>query len=374
MCRVYDPFGSYLSIFGSFNALQSWLNHPFVSSGHRAMDFASCAMEVAWVVVQANRIKPGFVRKWRHPYVRGVLQIPFRRNTQQNLFSSRRLRQRGWHSRGKGAEILHPIAPGAGILYNIAMRPITLQDQLEISQHFPLESCLTPPDLTVPPEAARAFDHLFDAACAQGPAAQITYDLPYPKYLFLEYLAATRGLMLHGSNTRALEVLRPIRYTTDASEFGSQDAVYATQDVLWAMFFAVLDKTGMKGTTNGAIWLDHQDGTRLRRYYFALEANHLRGKPWLPGAMYLLPGGECEPDPMMQGVKVGPYTMQVTQWIYRGERAPLASLNIAPQDFPFLNQIWGYDLVTFDQRMSADSLAGFPFLEDAAVYPIIPAR
>jgi len=121
------------------------------------------------------------------------------------------------------------------------MRPITSQDLVDIREHFPLDSCLLPPDLTVTPEAARAFDRLYDAACAQGPAAQIAYDLPYPKYLFLEYLSVTRGLLFHGSNNRAIDVLRPIRFSTDSSEFGSQDAVYASQDPLWAMYFALLD-------------------------------------------------------------------------------------------------------------------------------------
>lgn len=253
------------------------------------------------------------------------------------------------------------------------MRNITPQDLQEIREHFPLESCLKPPDLAVSTEAAAAFDALFDAALAHGTAAEIDYTLPHPKYLFLEYLAETRGLMLHGSNNRSIDVLRPIRQSSDSSEFGNQDAIYATQDPLWALFFAVLDRTDWIGTTNGAIRLVDGAGGRIRRYYFALEANHLRRKPWRPGAMYLLPGEGFEPDPEMQG-SAGGYTLEATHWIHRGALTPLARLDVEPEDFPYINHIWGYDVEAYSRCMERESLAGFPFLDDPEIYPILPVR
>jgi hypothetical protein len=254
------------------------------------------------------------------------------------------------------------------------MREITPQDLYEIREHFPIDACLHPPDMTVSPAAAQDFNRLFEAACAQGANAVIPYDLPYPKYLFLEYLSTSRRLMFHGSNNRAIDVLRPIRMSSDSSEFGNQDAIYATQDPLWALFFAVLDKDNMgaAGTSNGAIQAVNEAGQLLRRYYFTVEAGSLRQGPWLPGAMYILPGGDFEPDPAMQGVTAGPYTLVATHWIHRGELAPLARLDVEPEDFPFLHHMWGYDLARYMQRMEAASLAGFPFLDDPEVYPIRP--
>jgi hypothetical protein len=247
-----------------------------------------------------------------------------------------------------------------------------MQDLQVIRDNFPIDSCLLPPDLTVSAEAARAFDALIDAACAQGPAAEIVYTLPYPKYLFLEHLAATRGLMLHGSNTRGIDVLRPIRYSSDSSAFGNQDAIYATQDPLWGLFFAVLDKSGMQGTTNGAIHLVDEAGARIRRYYFALDEGTLRKNPWIPGAMYLLPGADFEPDPSMLDARAGPYTIQVTHWIHRGEVQPLARLDVEPEDFPYLHRMWGYGVDAYRRKMEGESLAGFPYLDDPGVYPIMP--
>lgn len=250
---------------------------------------------------------------------------------------------------------------------------MTANDLREIRENFPIDACLPPPDLSVSPEAARSFDQLFDAAAAGG-RLDIDYDLPYPKYLFLEYLAASRGVMLHGSNTRGLDLLRPIRNSTDSSEFGNLAAVYATQDPLWALFFAVLDRTGWSGTSNGAIILEDEAGSRIRRYYFTLEHHHLRRGPWRPGAMYVLPREGFEPDPGMTGVKAGPYTLVPTHWINRGECVPLARLNVEPEDFPFRDSIWGYDGPAFAARMDAASLAGFPFLDDPQIYPIMPNR
>lgn len=260
------------------------------------------------------------------------------------------------------------------IRYNHCMREITAKDEQEIRENFPIDSCLRPPDLSVSTEAARAFDQLFDAARAKGPAADIAYNLQYPKYLFLEHLTSTRGLMLHGSNTPGLDVLRPIRASSDSSEFGNQPAIYASQDPLWAMYFAVLDRTGWSGTSNASIILEDDAGSRIRRYYFTLEHNHLRRSPWRTGAMYILPGEGFEPDPTMVGAKAGTYKVVPTHWIYRGELTPLAWLDLEPEDFPFRDCVWGYDSQAFSQRMDAESLAGYPFLEDPEIYPIIPKR
>jgi hypothetical protein len=253
------------------------------------------------------------------------------------------------------------------------MRTMTEKDLNDIRQYFPLADCLPAPDLHVSPEAARAFDHAFDDAVARGPNAIIEYDLPFPKYLFLDYLADKRGLVMHGSLLQHLATLEPIRNSRDSSEFGDQPAIYATQDPLWALFFAVLDRTQLQGAIhNGAIWLKGDDGSLLRRYYYCIDIESLRRSPWKPGAIYLMPGDRFEPDPTQVNVKVGPYTLLPAHWLCRSALQPLARLMVEPHDFPFQNQVWGYDVAAMDKRMSAESIAGFPFLNDPEVYPIRP--
>ena len=253
------------------------------------------------------------------------------------------------------------------------MRNMTEKDVQDIRENFPLDDCLPAPDLSVSPAAARLFDATLDAALAQAPGAEIDYHLPYPKYLFLDYLAEKRGLMLHGSLHQGLTTLEPIRETRDANEFGDQPAIYATPDPLWALFFAVLDRALVQGFIhNGAIQLQADDGSLIRRYYYCLDVVSLRQNPWKPGAIYLLPGERFEPDPTQEGMKVGKYTLLTTHWLCRTPVQPLARLPVEPEDFPFLHRVWGYDAAAMDKRMEAESIAGFPFLNDPVVYPIRP--
>jgi hypothetical protein len=253
------------------------------------------------------------------------------------------------------------------------MRNMTEKDLKDIRENFPLADCLPAPHLEVSSEAARAFDAAIDTALGREPGAEIEYHLPYPKYLFLDYLAEKRGMILHGSLHRHLATLEPIRDTRDASEFGDQPAIYATQDPLWALFFAILDRDQLQGFIhNGAIWLKGDDGSIIRRYYYCINVETLRQNPWKPGAVYLLPGDEFEPDPTQEGMRVGTYTLLTTHWLCRTAVQPLACLLVKPEDFPFLNRVWGYDAESFDKRMAAESIAGFPFLNDPEIYPIRP--
>lgn len=255
------------------------------------------------------------------------------------------------------------------------MRQMTQQDILDIQSHFPLEACLRPPDLEISEESARAFEGLFNKAQAQGPAAAIHYNLPDPKYLFLDYLSIRHGLMMHGSTNRDLELLKPIRFSSDSREFGNQAAIYATQDPLWALFFAVLDRNALKGSiSNGAIQLKGDDGSVLRRYFFTVEAESLKKSPWIQGAVYILPRANAEPDPDHANVRYGQYTLDVSHWLYRSEVQPIAKLLVEPEDFPFLERVWGYDAEVLSRRMEADSIAGWPFLDDSDLYPILPDK
>jgi hypothetical protein len=47
-------------------------------------------------------------------------------------------------------------------------------------------------------------------------------------------------VLFHGSGRDDLDVLEPIRRSRDTTQFGDQEAVYATSDPVWAMYFALL--------------------------------------------------------------------------------------------------------------------------------------
>ena len=60
--------------------------------------------------------------------------------------------------------------------------------------------------------------------------------------------------------------------------------------------------------------------------------------------------------------------------LYRSEVQPVAKLLVGPEDFPFLDCGWGYDAEILSRKMDADSIAGWPFLDDTELYPILPNK
>jgi hypothetical protein len=255
------------------------------------------------------------------------------------------------------------------------MRQWTQEDLNAIRTHFPLEACLPAPDLTIESGPAQAFETLYRNTLEKGPAAEVDYDLPFPKYLFLEYLAQKHAVMLHGSLLQDLVTLKPIRHSRDSREFGDQAAIYATQDPLWVLFFAVLNKSKLAGAImNGAIQLQEEQAEIIRRYFYCLDAPSLEKNPWQPGAVYIMAGEGFDADPDLEGVRYGSYRLICTHWLKRSEVQPLARLLVEPQDFPFLDQVWGYDPEALGRRLSLESIAGWPFLSDDSIYPIRPGR
>src|SRR5262249_12505595 len=70
---------------------------------------------------------------------------------------------------------------------------------------------------------------------------------------FLRWLAERRPVLFHGSGRDDLDVLEPIRLSRDTTEFGDQQAVFATSDPVWAIYFAVLRRHRPFGTRNGSL-------------------------------------------------------------------------------------------------------------------------
>jgi hypothetical protein len=67
----------------------------------------------------------------------------------------------------------------------------------------------------------------------------------------LYYLADRQGVVLHGTGDPHIQVFEP-HPSIDPDEFGAQTAVYAAGVGLWAMFFAILDRTHYPMSTSNA--------------------------------------------------------------------------------------------------------------------------
>jgi hypothetical protein len=109
-------------------------------------------------------------------------------------------------------------------------------------------------------------------------------------------------------------------------------------------------------TSNACVRLVDQAGQVSEpRYVFSISQAALRKRPWRTGTIYLLPGETFVQQPNLQ---FGPYQVLVPQLASLVPVRPFARLEVAPEEFPFLNDIRGLDdarLPEYGQAMQSGS-------------------
>jgi hypothetical protein len=150
---------------------------------------------------------------------------------------------------------------------------------------------------------------------------------PRPVVPYLQWLAETRPVVFHGSRQRGLVELRDERKSRDARAYGDQTAVFASQDPIWALFFAVLRRDALRSTRNASYGPDA--GVRGRRYLFSVDA---AGPLFAPGALYVLPEDGFAHEPRTAGVFDTAHRTRI------GSVRPLAWFDVEPGDFPFADR------------------------------------
>ncbi|HEV2518104.1 MAG TPA: hypothetical protein VGV07_22830 [Devosia sp.] len=220
------------------------------------------------------------------------------------------------------------------------------------------------PFLTRPPmpgaDAAAAFDALFDRSLAKGPNALIDYNLPWPRWQFIAHIVEARALIAHGSQNDAITEFEP-RQSHDAHPFGNREAVYGASDGLWSMYYAILDRAAQPMLlVNSAARLELEGGALGDPFYFfSISRPALEARAFRPGMLYLLPRDSFE---QMPPLTVGGQRAHVPQWASLVAVTPLARIAVAPEDFPFLDEIRGHDDAFILERAKADP-DGFPWLD-----------
>lgn len=213
------------------------------------------------------------------------------------------------------------------------------------------------PSVRFDEQTQQAFDELLAEALRTGGCPTLEYTLPAPKWQFLCHLAERHAIALHGSGNPDIDLFEP-RQSNDLNEFGSQKAIYAASDGLWAMFFAVVDRARVGSVTNACIRLEDASGAvHGPLYVFSVSQSALVHQPWRSGTVYLLPGATFTKQSSMT---FGDYQVHIAQLASLVPVQPLAKLSVTPADFPFLAQIRGHD----DERLqeyAAALQAGAPW-------------
>ena len=188
-------------------------------------------------------------------------------------------------------------------------------------------------------EQQTAFDALL-TTLENASGDWLDYNLPYPKYQFLQYASDQNRYIFHGSNNQTIDELAPIRQSVELgenSERGNVQGVYGTHEALWAMFFAIVHRKQLKGTIrNGVDYVHNAQGEALPLYNFSVDLEQLPDRPFCDGAMYILPRATFQQLPLWGDVLSN-------EWASEQAVKPLAKLRLAPADFPFLEQIQGHD-------------------------------
>jgi hypothetical protein len=218
---------------------------------------------------------------------------------------------------------------------------------------------LTRPSVVFDETTRKAFTDLWESSLRLGGCPTIPYSLPYPRWQFLCYLGDQLHLALHGSADNGIAMFEP-RQSNDLEEFGNQKAVYAASDGLWAMFFAIIDRSRMDSITNACIRLEVPIGNMQDPLYvFSISQSALPQKPWRSGTVYLLPRETFITQPPK---KFGPAKVHIAQLASFVPVQPLAKLSVSPEDFPFLADIRGHDDARL-QEYGAALQSGAPWPE-----------
>jgi hypothetical protein len=160
--------------------------------------------------------------------------------------------------------------------------------------------------------------------------------IPEPRLDFLRWLAEHRPVVFHGSPRDDLRELSTERRSRDSTAWGNQQAVYASTDPVWSIYFACLRRDrGWTGTKNGSMG---QAGGPLypRRYFFAHNRGSASPERFGPGSLYLLSRAGFVADKPLAGV------IDTAHLVSREPVEPLARIDVGPEDFPFRDRVRYY--------------------------------
>jgi hypothetical protein len=188
------------------------------------------------------------------------------------------------------------------------------------------------PVISLNAHARSQFDRLIANQFQSTPATIIHYTLPHPKYFFLKYLL-DHGYLLHGTKSSNIDVLEP-REQIDWNG-NSIQAVFATRDIFWPMYFALLNRSALTGSLrNGCFLVERAPFQEERFYFFSVNRENLNMDIWSDGFVYVLPGENFHPTTRGK--------VRFDEWASERAVPVIAKLPVSRGDFPFLHQVSGH--------------------------------
>jgi len=174
-------------------------------------------------------------------------------------------------------------------------------------------------DPELEPSERAAFDELLETT---RPGDVVDYRLQQPRWWFLHHLVRT-GYLLHGTNQPEIEEFRT--RANDDAHGRPVEAVFASDDAVWPLYFAVVDRAFARSYIN---WCEHVPGAS--RYLFSIGSDPRDERSWCDGTIYVLPAAPFTPTP------------ESRELVSTVPVRPRARLRVSPNDFPFRRQTRGH--------------------------------
>ncbi len=143
----------------------------------------------------------------------------------------------------------------------------------------------------------------------------------------LAHAVAEGDVLLHGSTNRHIQVFRPQEQTSARGR--PTQAVFATPDAVWAMFFAVTDLLTARSRWNTCA-LPEETGLERTRYFFSVGCRPTAA--WTERAIYLLP---------LRSFQVSD---SPAEWVSTAAVEPVGVVLVTPADFPFRSSLFAHDV------------------------------
>ncbi len=164
-----------------------------------------------------------------------------------------------------------------------------------------------------------AFERLVHTVDEAG-GTEVDYDIAAPKHAFFRFLLERRPVLLHGTGDPGIERFEPQRQTDYDNEW--TNAVFATDDPIWPIFFATVNRPVARSLINAC---SRRYGES--HYYFSIGTDPRRADAWRSGWVYVVPRETFRLHPS------GP------EWLSPTAVRPLARLRVEPADFPFIDDV-----------------------------------
>ena len=205
-------------------------------------------------------------------------------------------------------------------------------------------------------------EQAFEVALDTGDARKLLKSVP--RLMFLEWLTR-RGYLLHGSSRPDIVCFDP-RAPKDLSpdEFSKRTAVFASSNGVWALMYALRDRTKVGRTLNMALQVKEGDWLSQMCYFLSfapVDSGVVDGRSLLSaGSVYVLAPEGFEQMPEYYWPGLG--TVLEPHWANSQAVRPLMQVTVSPEDFPL--PVRTHDATRVDALSRIDPW-GFPWLEHA---------